>query len=79
MHATGQSMRCVGERKCVDMAGREGQHLKRVPNLDVNGISKDLFVQFVGDGCLVIKQEISLTWSGQLYIINSIKNNTRHS
>ena len=41
-----------------------------VAHLDASGISKDLFVQFVGDGddCL-IKQEISLTWSSQLYII----------
>ena len=44
----------AGERRC----------LKRVANLD--GISKDLFVQFVDDGCLVIKQardKLDLVWS----------------
>ena len=31
-------------------------------------MGKGLFVQFVGDGCLV---EIGRTWSAQLYIIAS--------
>ena len=43
-------------------------------NLDAIGICKDLFVRFVVmHGCYacLIKQEISLTSSGQLYIIAS--------
>ena len=48
-------MRHVGGRKCIDMAGRERWYLKHIANLDANGVSRDLFVQFVGDGCLVDK------------------------
>ena len=44
-----------------------------VVNLDASSISKDLFVHFVGDhdGACLIKQDRSLPWSGQLYIIAS--------
>ena len=49
--------------------------MQSIANLDASGMSKDLFVQFVDDGCLLDK-EISLTWSGQLYII-AVKNNIR--
>ena len=49
-----------------------------VINLDANGISKDLFVQFVGDheGCLLDKasDKPDLVWST---LHNSIKNNIR--
>ena len=50
-----------------------GQSMRRVvaPGLLLNGITKDLFVQFVGDGVWLLEQEIGLTWSGQLYIIAS--------
>ena len=37
------------------MARGERQRLKRVASLDVDGISKNLFVQFVGDWCLIDK------------------------
>ena len=65
---TGQGMRHVGGRKYIDTPGAR-QHLKCVANLDVNGISKDLFVQFVGDGCMVDKarDKPDLVW--QTYII----------
>ena len=47
-----------------------------VANLDVNGVSNDLFVQFVGDGCLVDKarDKSDLVWST---LHNGIKNNIR--
>ena len=43
-----------------------------VANLDVNGSGKDLFVQFVGGGCLVDKarDKPDLVWST---LSNSIK------
>ena len=46
-----------------------------VANLDASGISKDLFVQFVGDGCLLekAKDKPDLVWS-TLHNYNSIKN-----
>ena len=40
-----------------------------VDNSDASGISEDLFVG--NGGACLIKQEISLSWSGQLYIITS--------
>ena len=45
-----------------------------VANLDGNDISKDLFVQFMGDGCLVDKarDKPDLVWST---LHNSTKNN----
>ena len=45
-----------------------------VANLDASGISKDLFVQFVSDGCLLdkAKDNPDLVWST---LHNSIKNN----
>ena len=36
----GTKYETVGERKCVDMAGKERQCLKLVANLDVNDFSK---------------------------------------
>ena len=38
-----------------------------VDNLDASGISKDLFVRFVGDGCLLdkAKDKPDLVWSDQ--------------
>ena len=68
---TVQSMTCVGERKCTDMAAGERRRLKCVANLDVNDISKDLFVQFVGDGCLVEKARDKPDLVSQLYIVPS--------
>ena len=56
------------------MAGGERQCLKHVSNLDVDGISKYLFVQFVGGGCLVDKarDKPDLVCST---LLSSIKNN----
>ena len=56
------------------MAEGDRRRLKLVDNLDVNGISKDLFVQFVGNRCLVDKARDNIDLvSSTLH--NSIKNN----
>ena len=60
--------------KLLDMKGSRIAMQRIVANLDASGISKDLFVQFVSDGCLLdkAKDNPDLVWST---LHNSIKNN----
>ena len=67
------------DRRIGEATWHEGSRIamqRIVVNLDARGICKDLFVQFVGDGCLLDKarDKPDLVWST---LHNSIKNNIR--
>ena len=64
MAGTGKATRHEGSRTAMQSI---------VANLGASGISKDLFVQFLGDGCLLdkVRNKPDLVWST---LHNSIKN-----